>query len=145
MLFKELFGRDLLKPIAQSHDLYHCYFDISGEAVGRRNNAYNNYRDQMPNTLEGIFINGRLVVLYSEKNIGAGWDRLKSGWSLADIHLGVNIFVYALRQRGGLAMTYIDNSTSPYRTISENRSHNEAYDIYRPASRPSPLQNLPGR
>jgi hypothetical protein len=47
-------------------------------------------------TLEGVFVNGRLTVLYSPKGYTAKWNSIEND---AQLKFGVNIVVYAITQK----------------------------------------------
>jgi hypothetical protein len=98
-----------LRPIPGNHAVYHCIFDTDisdGSPVP--------FIDPMclhrqPWTcLEGVFLNGRLVLVYSEKRYGEQWRTMDK------ILPGMNILAYALLSGGKL--DYLSNgTTSPAR------------------------------
>lgn len=91
MINEIYYSKQLLVPIPPDHELYHCFFntDISdGSPIP--------YEDiiaphQQPRTcLDGVFIKGRLALVYSEKRYGEHWRTLDR------IQQGINIIVYTL-------------------------------------------------
>lgn len=103
-------------PIANSHKLYHCFFDftdgppIGGELkeqrVGRR---YSPSGNESPisisgkdvNYLESITMDGRIVGICSSKRYLDKWK--ERGNNEPQLRMGVNMIVFALTQSGGLA------------------------------------------
>jgi hypothetical protein len=84
--------------------------------------------ESMPDYLEGIHVDGRLVAVYSQRNYRDFWSQriekslLQSAGSNRDafnqwigtryssdrgLRLGINIVVYALTQEGSLARRYV--------------------------------------
>jgi hypothetical protein len=118
--------RDTLKedsrflPIPNSHSLYHCYFDFSdGPPQGTENkishtsttgDAGATARELiMPNPLpylEGIFLDDRLVAVYSGKGYGKKWKSMSN--NEPQQKMGVNMVVFALTQAGGIARQRMD-------------------------------------
>ncbi|GAI52520.1 unnamed protein product, partial [marine sediment metagenome] len=97
-----------LVPIPNDHLLYHCFFDLD-DGPPRSMNEY----DQLPGNqqsdiLEGVFIDSRLVALYSEKSFGEAWN--KKVVSQAYQKIGVNAVVLALIQHGGNSFKLIENA-----------------------------------
>ena len=62
---------------------------------------------QSPSFLEGVFLDDRLVAIYSEKAYGDEWNKIVV--TEAFQRIGVNIVVFALTQYGGTAYKVIDN------------------------------------
>lgn len=97
-----------LIPIPNDHQLYHCFFDLD-DGPPRRLNEYDQHPgNQQADILEGMFIDGRLVALYSEKSYGKAWNRRAVSQSYQRI--GVNAVVLALTQHGGNSFKLIDNA-----------------------------------
>ena len=93
-----IFGRDALKKLPKSHALYHSFFDFDGPpATGLELNGWGD--DLVHEYLRGIAIDGRLGVLYSNKDYGCEWDydwRNKRWLAEDNSKFAVNIVVYAL-------------------------------------------------
>jgi len=97
-----------LVPIPNDHLLYHCFFDLE-DGPPRRLNEYDQFPgNQQSDILEGVFIDGRLVALYSEKSYGEAWN--KHIVSQAYQKIGVNAVVLALIQHGGNSFKLIENA-----------------------------------
>jgi hypothetical protein len=116
--------RDVLKkdarfsPIPNSHPLYHCFFDFDdGPPQGTEVNwvytdtpSYEMYNGMNPRNitmpriryyLEGIFLDDKLVAIYSGKGYGQKWKDISN--NEPQQKMGVNFVVYALTQKGGIA------------------------------------------
>jgi len=93
-----LFGADALAKLPKDHPIYSSFFTFDGPpATTMELNGWGD--DLVHDYLRGITINGRLGVLYSNKDYGCEWDfdwRNKR-WLAEDItKFSVNIVVYAL-------------------------------------------------
>ncbi|MCE5251134.1 DUF4159 domain-containing protein [bacterium] len=107
-------------PIPNSHPLYHCYFDFDdGPPLGSEimmesttstaiqgETARNATMPEPVNYLEGIWIDNRLVAIYSDKGYGNKWRYLSN--NEPQLKMGVNIVVFALTQHGGIAQQKMD-------------------------------------
>ncbi|GAO41511.1 DUF4159 domain-containing protein [Flavihumibacter petaseus] len=95
----QLFGPAALKKIPDSHGIYHTFFKFE---KGPPNTAFelNGWGDDLIHDyLKAITINGRIGVLYSNKDYGCEWDydfRNKRFLAEDNTKFGVNIIVYAL-------------------------------------------------
>ena len=93
-----IFGRDALQKLPNDHPLYHAFFDFDGPpATGLELNGWGD--DLVHEYLRGIAIDGRLGVLYSNKDYGCEWDydwRNKRWLAEDNSKFAVNIVVYAL-------------------------------------------------
>ena len=100
-------------PIPKDHPIYSCFWDFTdGPPKGAENGMFNSSADtgSASNTrmskpvlyLEGVWINERLAVVYSNKGYIVKWTDL--GDNIPQLKMGVNMIVYALRQDGGLAI-----------------------------------------
>ena len=83
--------------IPRGHALFHSFYDFDygpplAGAIG------GNVRD-----LEGIEIGGRSVVVFSDLNISWYWGEKHVSYRDPGLQFGVNLIVYALTQRGGIA------------------------------------------
>lgn len=94
-----LFGPGALKKIPNNHQIYHSFFTFE---KGPPNTSFelNGWGDDLVHDyLKAIEINGRIAVLYSNKDYGCEWDydfRNKRFLSEDNTKFGVNIVVYAL-------------------------------------------------
>jgi hypothetical protein len=93
-----IFGGDALKKLPNNHPLYSSFFKFDGPpATSFELNGWGD--DLIHDYLKGITINGRLGVLYSNKDYGCEWDydwRNKRFLAEDNTRFGVNIIMYAL-------------------------------------------------
>lgn len=93
-----LFGGDALKKLPNDHPLYSAFFTFDGPpATSFELNGWGD--DLVHDYLKGIEINGRLGVLYSNKDYGCEWDydwRNKRFLAQDNTRFAVNIVIYAL-------------------------------------------------
>jgi Domain of unknown function (DUF4159) len=93
-----IFGADALKKLPNDHPLYSSFFKFKGPpATSFELNGWGD--DLIHDYLKGITINGRLGVLYSNKDYGCEWDydwRNKRFLAEDNTRFGVNIIMYAL-------------------------------------------------
>ncbi|HOX71404.1 MAG TPA: DUF4159 domain-containing protein [Dokdonella sp.] len=93
-----LFGADVLRKLPGSHALYSSFFRFDGPpATGFELNGWGD--DLVHDYLKGIEIDGRLGVLYSNKDYGCEWDydwRNKRFLAEDNTKFAVNIAVYAM-------------------------------------------------
>ena len=122
-LFKQALGRDgRLEKIPNSHPIFHSYFDLDGPPVGGeylsvRGNPdvfyYNSaeqtdvyYQPDEAQFLEGVFVDGRLVAVYSDMGYGSIWqDEFENE---PQLRMGVNLVVFAMTQEGSISQQQID-------------------------------------
>jgi hypothetical protein len=93
-----IFGETALQKLPNSHSLYRSFFVFDGPpATGYELNGWGD--DLVHDYLKGIEIDGRLGVLYSNKDYGCEWDydwRNKRFLAEDNTKFGVNIVMYAL-------------------------------------------------
>jgi hypothetical protein len=94
-----IFGRGALKKLPDSHALYRSFFDFPDgpPATTLELNGWGD--DLVHDYLKGIDIDGRLGVLYSNKDYGCEWDydwRNKRWLAEDNSRFAVNIVMYAL-------------------------------------------------
>ncbi|WP_201747988.1 DUF4159 domain-containing protein [Chitinophaga vietnamensis] len=95
-----LFGKGALKKIPQHHPIYHSFFRFE---QGPPNTSFelNGWGDDLVHEyLKAIEVNGRIGVLYSNKDYGCEWDydfRNKRFMAEDNTKFGVNIVVYAMQ------------------------------------------------
>lgn len=94
-----LFGADSLKKIANDHPLYSSFFSFE-KGPPTSSFELNGWGDDLVHDyLKAIEINGRIGVLYSNKDYGCEWDydfRNKRFLAKDNTQFAVNIIVYAL-------------------------------------------------
>ena len=96
-----LFGASALKKISNKHELYHSFFSFEKgpPTTGFELNGWGD--DIVHDYLKAIEINGRMGVLYSNKDYGCEWDydfRNKRFLAEDNTKFGVNIIIYALNR-----------------------------------------------
>lgn len=115
-LLKDALGYDAeFERIAESHWLFHCWEDFGGPPPGLDDvnvpvtpapaRIIERYK-----YLEGIFLGGRLAVLFSSKGYSHAWGKWQylpasSGGSIDNarqLHFGINILVYASTAKGSI-------------------------------------------
>ena len=108
-LIKDALGPDVVfEKLPNDHPVYHIFFDFNGPPIGF------DYRfaksSKAPyNFLEGVFIDGRLAALISNKAYCKFWDHAYSAEAAhgmddptRQLQFGVNIVIFALTQPGGI-------------------------------------------
>ncbi|MXV17207.1 DUF4159 domain-containing protein [Hufsiella ginkgonis] len=94
-----LFGPQALKKIPNNHELYHSFFKFE---KGPPTTAFelNGWGDDLVHDyLKAIEVNGRIAILYSNKDYGCEWDydyRNKRFLAEDNTKFGVNIVAYAM-------------------------------------------------
>lgn len=95
---EDLFGIGELKKIPNDHILYRSFFEFDGPpATSQELNGWGD--DLVHDYLKAIEINGRIGVLYSNKDYGCEWDydfRNKRWYKIDNTRFSVNIITYAL-------------------------------------------------
>ena len=93
-----LFGEEALKKIPNDHPIYSSFFAFDGPP--RTAQELNGWGDDLVHEyLKAIEVNGRIAVLYSNKDYGCEWDydfRNKRFMITDNTRFGVNIVVYAM-------------------------------------------------
>jgi hypothetical protein len=94
-----IFGPDSLNKIPESHELYRSFFeyDRGPPAASVEMNGWGD--DIVHDYLKAIEIDGRIGVLYSNKDYGCEWDfdfRNKRWMSIDPTKFGVNIIMHAM-------------------------------------------------
>ncbi|GGE87411.1 DUF4159 domain-containing protein [Massilia psychrophila] len=94
----KMFGPKALKKIPNSHPLYSSFFTFDGPPnTGAELNGWGD--DLVHDYLKAIEMNGRVRVLYSNKDYGCEWDydfRNKRFLAVDNTRFAVNIIQYAL-------------------------------------------------
>ncbi|MBK8003642.1 MAG: DUF4159 domain-containing protein [Gemmatimonadetes bacterium] len=94
-----IFGPEALVRLPKTHDLYRAFFDFPDgpPTTGLELNGWGD--DLVHEYLKGIILDGRLAVLYSNKDYGCEWDydfRNKRFLAVDNTRFGVNIVTYAM-------------------------------------------------
>lgn len=94
----DIFGPQALQKIANTHPIYNAFFAFDGPP--RTTVELNGWGDDLVhNYLKAIVINGKIAVLYSNKDLGCEWDydfRNKRWLKEDNTKFAVNIVVYAM-------------------------------------------------
>lgn len=94
-----LFGPAALKKIPNSHEIYRSFFKFE-KGPPTTSFELNGWGDDLVHDyLKAIEINGRIGVLYSNKDYGCEWDydfRNKRFYAEDNTKFGVNIIMYAM-------------------------------------------------
>ncbi|UII25939.1 DUF4159 domain-containing protein [Fulvivirga maritima] len=95
----DIFGEKALKKIPSNHDIYHSFFDFD-DGPPTTSQELNGWGDDLVHDyLKAIEVDGRIVVLYSNKDYGCEWDydfRNKRWYKIDNTRFSVNIIMYAL-------------------------------------------------
>ena len=95
-----LFGAGALKKIPNNHELYRSFF-VFEKGPPTTSFELNGWGDDLVHDyLKAILINGRMAVLYSNKDYGCEWDydfRNKRFLAEDNTKFGINIIVYAMK------------------------------------------------
>ncbi|MBC5993961.1 DUF4159 domain-containing protein [Pontibacter cellulosilyticus] len=96
---RQIFGANALKKIPNNHKLYRSFFTFE-EGPPTTSFELNGWGDDLVHDyLKAIEVNGRIAVLYSNKDYGCEWDydfRNKRWLAEDNTKFGVNIIMYAL-------------------------------------------------
>ncbi|MFH1008898.1 MAG: DUF4159 domain-containing protein [Candidatus Latescibacterota bacterium] len=97
-VLKQALGSEAkFQRILKSHDVFHAFYDFDdGPPLGGSTGG--NVED-----LEGIYIRGRLAVVFSDLNISWYWGEKNVSGRERGLQFGVNLIAYALTQPGGIA------------------------------------------
>lgn len=94
----KIFGASALKKIPNDHEIYSSFFKFDGPPdTGLELNGWGD--DLVHDYLKAIEIDGRIGVLYSNKDLGCEWDydfRNKRFLAVDNTRFAVNIVVYAM-------------------------------------------------
>ena len=111
---------DKFLPIVNDHPLYHSFFDFSDgspqgsdigyiELVEEFSPASVNKSRKLSKSvhyLEGIWLDERLVAIYSDKGYVVNWTQMSN--NDPQLKMGVNMVVFALIQEGSIAQQKMD-------------------------------------
>ena len=120
-MLKDALGADAkFLPIDNDHPLYHCFFDFDdgppqGSEIGYVDNSSTQMYGQTSKNrkltkvvlyLEGIWLDNRLVAIYSDKGYADKWKDLTN--NIPQLKMGVNMVVFGLTQGGSIAQQKMD-------------------------------------
>lgn len=95
---RDIFGEQALNKIPNDHPIYSSFFNFEGPP--RTSVELNGWGDDLVhNYLKAIEIDGRIAVLYSNKDLGCEWDydfRNKRWLKVDNTRFAVNIVMYAM-------------------------------------------------
>ena len=95
---RDIFGEQALNKIPNDHPIYSSFFNFEGPP--RTSVELNGWGDDLVhNYLKAIEIDGRIAVLYSNKDFGCEWDydfRNKRWLKVDNTRFAVNIVMYAM-------------------------------------------------
>ena len=96
---RRIFGAASLKPIPNNHEIYRTFF-VFPDGPPTTSHELNGWGDNLIHeNLFGVEVNGRIGVLYSNKDYASEWNyhaRNKRFQSVDNTRFGVNVAVYAL-------------------------------------------------
>ena len=94
----DIFGDNALNKIPNDHDIYSSFFEFDGPP--RTSIELNGWGDDLVHKyLKAIEVDGRIGVLYSNKDLGCEWDydfRNKRWLKVDNTRFAVNIVMYAM-------------------------------------------------
>ena len=94
----DIFGEDALVKIPNDHEIYTSFFQFDGPP--NTSLELNGWGDDLVHVyLKAIIVNGRIAVLYSNKDYGCEWDydfRNKRWLKVDNTRFAVNIVMYAM-------------------------------------------------
>ena len=94
-----IFGTDGLKKIPNNHEIYNIFFEFENGLLTMFQELNGWGDDLVHEYLKAIEVNGRIGVLYSNKDYGCEWDydfRNKRWYKNDNTRFAVNIVMYAL-------------------------------------------------
>lgn len=96
---EKIFGVEALQKIPNDHELYSIFFDFD-DGPPTTSQELNGWGDDLVHDyLKAVIIDGRIGVLYSNKDYGCEWDydfRNKRFYKKDNTQFAVNIVMYAL-------------------------------------------------
>ena len=104
-----------LRPISNNHPIYHTFYDFDGPPVGSELEipSFSEQRSldhlviaEQSYYLEGVFLEDRMVAMYSDKGYVHTWAR--NYGNEPQLRFGINAVIFALTQEGSIAQQQID-------------------------------------
>ncbi len=96
---ERMFGQNKLKKIPNDHPVYRAFFEFD-DGPPTTSQELNGWGDDLVHDyLKAIEIDGRIGVLYSNKDYGCEWDydfRNKRWYKIDNTRFSINIIMYAL-------------------------------------------------
>ncbi len=119
-MIRDALGADAkFQPIPNDHPIYHCFYDFDGPVQGAEIQMVDTdtvgmvgYEARSKTMaaqvlyLEGIWLDERLVAVYSDKGYALKWKDLTN--NEPQLKMGVNFVVFALTQAGGISQQKMD-------------------------------------
>jgi len=108
-------AQGVLRLIPNNHPIYHTFYDFDGPPVGSelevpdaggQRGMENIVIAQPSYNLEGVYLDDRLVAIYSDKGYVHTWAR--NFGNEPQLRFGVNAVIFALTQQGSIAQQQID-------------------------------------
>ena len=106
-----LYERDwTFEKLPNDHPLYHCYFDFDGPPAGTDGWMRSYEGPNLPYPfVEGVVVDGRLILVYSNKNIEEIIDWAQGVDSSRQFQFVVNMVIFALTQEGSITNQVMDS------------------------------------
>ncbi len=105
-------GKDWnFETLSAEHPIFHCFFDFNSIPRGCVDMGQPYKHPQTYSGVDGVVIDGRLVILYSNRDYGCDWSEWWSGDPTNSYKFGVNSIIFALTQEGSIthqAMHYVE-------------------------------------
>ena len=115
-IFGDALGPDgQLQRIPNTHPIYHTFYDFDGPPVGYELRVSGGRIDrgglsaeiaQTSYSLQGVFLDDRLVAIYSDKGYVHSWA--ENYGNEPQLRFGINVVIFALTQAGSIAQQQID-------------------------------------
>lgn len=88
------------EAIPPDHPIYHCFFDFNEAPPEGAGQKYGGVPYKMLPYLEGLWIDSRLIAIYSDRGYGLTWSSESA--HREQRRMGVNLIVFSLLQRMGI-------------------------------------------
>jgi len=88
------------ETIPPDHPIYHCFFDFEDAPPEGAGQKYGGIPYKMLPYLEGVWIDNRLIAIYSDRGYGLTWSAKST--HREQRRMGVNLIVFSLLQRMGI-------------------------------------------
>jgi len=102
-----IYGKDWdFEILPNDHPIYHSYYDFDGAPFGAVNIPHHGFG---PQPAEGVTIDGRLIVFYTNMDYGCAWNYWSNINPTISFQFGVNTIVFALTQEGSITKRIMNN------------------------------------